>query len=396
MSGAPVTAGRPADGRASEGLRAFLRREIAPARGRLAASLRLTLTSLVAVVIAETFQTPYPAVTAGLVFFIPARDAAASMRTAALFGVSVIVAVLATLLDFMVSLSQPALRVGLILLTTFGAVFFSRVSRLGPAFFVACTFVSFATATLGDEVLGNALQRGTRSNAVANGVPEILFMSSEEALSQSVLWLGLAFVLPAMLAFIGNGITGDRQKVAAQLGGAKQALFAPDALHNPGPVHFALKVTLAVAICYAIINIGNFPQISTCIVTCLLVTLGGVGETLHKARLRMMGAVLGGALGIGVILTLMPSLRDLGDLLFVLAPPLFAAAWIANGSQHIAYAGQQMALALLLTLLQGYGPTLDMETARNRVIGVLLGNAVVVAVFSLVWPRDEIAAQRHE
>ena len=149
------------------------------------------------------------------------------------------------------------------------------------------------------------------------------------------------------------------------------------------------------AICYAIINIGHYPQISTCIVTCLLVSLGTLGETLHKARLRILGALLGGALGIGVILTLMPSLRDLGDLLLVLAPLLFAAAWIGNGSPHVAYAGQQMALALLLTVLQGYGPTLDMETARNRVIGVLLGNLVVLAVFTSVWPGDEAAAQAH-
>ncbi len=376
------------------GLLADLRRELAPTPGRFAASLRLTVLSLTAIVITETFQTPYPAVSCALVFFVPARDAGASVRTAILLAASVVVAVQLTMLAFMLSLSQPALRVGLILLATFCAVFFSRVSRLGPGFFAACTFVSFATATLGDQVLGNALQPGTRSDAVADGIPEILYMSPQEALTQSVLWLGLAFILPAMLAIVGS-LFGEHREAPGQTVAGKRALFAPDAFSNPGPVRFALKVTLAVAICYAIINIGNDPQISTCIVTCLLVSLGTLGETLHKARLRIMGALLGGALGIGVILTLMPSLRDLGDLLLVLAPLLFAAAWIGTGSPHVAYAGQQMALALLLTVLQGYGPTLDMETARNRVIGVVLGNLVVLAVFISVWPGDETTAQAH-
>jgi multidrug resistance protein MdtO len=37
-------------------------------------------------------------------------------------------------------------------------------------------------------------------------------------------------------------------------------------------------------------------------------------------------------------------------------------------------------------VLQGYGPTIDMYTARDRTIGILLGNAVIFVIFTTIWP----------
>ena len=79
-------------------------------------------------------------------------------------------------------------------------------------------------------------------------------------------------------------------------------------------------------------------------------------------------------------------MTDLGDLLLVLACVTFLAGWIANGSERSSYAGWQIGLAFYLTILQGAGPTLDMETARDRIIGILLGNLVVAAIFTTIWP----------
>jgi multidrug resistance protein MdtO len=77
----------------------------------------------------------------------------------------------------------------------------------------------------------------------------------------------------------------------------------------------------------------------------------------------------------------------------------FISIWIALGSPRVAYAGWQILLAFGLTTLQGYGPTLDMQAARDRVIGILLGNFVITLVFVFVWPmrigdaiRRDIAA----
>jgi len=37
-------------------------------------------------------------------------------------------------------------------------------------------------------------------------------------------------------------------------------------------------------------------------------------------------------------------------------------------------------------VLQGYGPTISMYTARDRTIGILFGNIVVFAIFTTIWP----------
>ena len=92
------------------------------------------------------------------------------------------------------------------------------------------------------------------------------------------------------------------------------------------------------------------------------------------------------ALGLGAILLLMPLMTDLGDLLLLLAPVTLLAAWVASGSERIAYAGLQISLAFYLVVLQGYGPTIDMYTARDRTIGILFGNIVIFVIFTTIWP----------
>ena len=37
-------------------------------------------------------------------------------------------------------------------------------------------------------------------------------------------------------------------------------------------------------------------------------------------------------------------------------------------------------------VLQGYGPTIDMYTAKDRTIGILFGNIVVFVIFTTIWP----------
>ena len=82
----------------------------------------------------------------------------------------------------------------------------------------------------------------------------------------------------------------------------------------------------------------------------------------------------------------MPLMTDLGDLLLLLAPVTLLAAWVASGSERIAYAGLQIGLAFYLVVLQGYGPTIDMYTARDRTIGILFGNIVIFVIFTTIWP----------
>ena len=167
---------------------------------------------------------------------------------------------------------------------------------------------------------------------------------------------------------------------------APRRLLAADAFTNPEYARFALKVTLAVMICYFAMNLADWPGIHTCVITCFFVALGTVSETIHKATLRFIGCLIGAALGLGAILLLMPLMTDLGDLLLLLAPVTLLAAWVASGSERIAYAGLQISLAFYLVVLQGYGPTIDMYTARDRTIGILFGNIVIFVIFTTIWP----------
>jgi multidrug resistance protein MdtO len=64
----------------------------------------------------------------------------------------------------------------------------------------------------------------------------------------------------------------------------------------------------------------------------------------------------------------------------------FLGAWIAAGDKHISYAGFQIAFAYLLCVIQGPSPSFNMVVARDRVIGILLGNVVSYFVATWIWP----------
>jgi multidrug resistance protein MdtO len=508
------------------GLAALLRRELRPAPGRLGDSVRIVVVVLAVVAILETFRIPEIAVSAYIVLFLSGREAVSTMRTALVAGIAVLVAIFATIAVFMLSLSEPALRIPLMAVMTFAAMFLSRAATLGPVFFVAGFVIAYGL-TLGDQVLGLALQPATAANAPHFELPEIFFIPPEDALVRFLLWFSLAVVVPVVLLIAANLLTGrdpalllrralterlatamrfcagecgaehvleaqafegvaqlrklydlaggrrrlawgislideigrlgllllawlrvegdHRQPLVPAAGACRQAeqtlqdgkapsiepaaitatgaarpladaisrslrairetlsgtaaakeaneaaeaprrLLAADAFSNPAHIHFALKVTLAVMICYFVMNMTDWPGIHTCVITCFFVALGTVGDTLHKATLRFVGCLIGAGLGLGAILLLMPLMTDLGNLLLLLAPVTLLAAWVGYGSERISYAGWQIGLAFYLVVLQGYGPTISMYTARDRTIGILFGNIVIFAIFTTVWP----------
>lgn len=509
---------------------ALLRRELRPMPGRLGDCLRIVVVLLAVVAISETFRISEIALSGYIVLFLSGREAASTILTALLAGVAVILAIFVVIAVFMLSLSEPALRIPLMAAMTFVAMFLSRTATPGPVFFVAGFIIAYGL-TMGDQVLGLALQPATVGNAEQFALPEIVFVPPEEALLRFLLWLSLAVALPVILLIVANLLTGrdpatllyralaERLATAARFcagesraerrleaqafegtaqlhklhhlagllhhgrprlnwgasliddigrlgllllawlrvagdarrplvpaavacrrreralqdqevlsaepvaitatgaarpladrisrtlraieetlagtaagqeahGGAKapRRLLAADAFSNPEHARFAVKVTLAVMICYFAMNLADWPGIHTCVITCFFVALGTVGETIHKATLRFTGCLIGAGLGLGAILLLMPDMTDLGDLLLLLAPVTLLAAWVASGSERIAYAGLQISLAFYLVVLQGYGPTIDMYTARDRTIGILFGNAVIFVIFTTIWP----------
>src|SRR5262249_50491198 len=50
------------------------------------------------------------------------------------------------------------------------------------------------------------------------------------------------------------------------------------------------------------------------------------------------------------------------------------------------YAGFQIAFAFFLCIVQGAGPELDLTIARDRIIGIIIGNLVAYFTFAYLWP----------
>ncbi|WP_439273450.1 FUSC family protein [Pseudochrobactrum sp. HB0163] len=181
-----------------------------------------------------------------------------------------------------------------------------------------------------------------------------------------------------------RNIAGAEQTAYAK--GENDSFFAADAFTNPAYQRFALKTTLAAILCYMFYAAINWQGIHTAMVTCYVASLGTAGDTIHKLLLRISGCLIGAAIGAVSILYLLPHMETVSALMVLVFFTVLLAAWVAAGSNKISYAGVQIGLAFTLTVLQGFGPTTDMDTARDRIIGILVGNFAVYLISTLVWP----------
>lgn len=164
------------------------------------------------------------------------------------------------------------------------------------------------------------------------------------------------------------------------------SFFSADAVTNPEHVQHALKVTLAAMTCYLLYALWDWPGIHTAMITCYIVALGTAAETAEKLSLRIVGCLVGAALGLATIVFVMPGVASITGLLSVVAGGMLLASWVAAGDARIAYAGFQIGFAFLLCVLQGSAPDFDLSIARDRVVGVLLGTTISYLVFTRIWP----------
>ena len=192
----------------------------------------------------------------------------------------------------------------------------------------------------------------------------------------------LASIREALIAFAEVAPDTQPHGPAKKSGG----FFLPDAFTNPEHVRYALKTTAAAMFCYVLYSLLDWPKIHTCLITVYIVSLGTTAETVEKLTLRILGCLVGAAAGIAAIVYLIPSITSIGGLMVVVFLASLVSAWVAAGSPRIAYAGFQIAFAFFLCVIQGAGPSFDLTTARDRVIGILLGNIVVYVLFANIWP----------
>ena len=511
---------------------ALIRRQLRSKPGRLGNAVRVTCVALIVILILETFQAPDAGVGAGMALIIFAGDSDQTAPIGVILAVVVCASIFIAVLAFMTSLAEPAVRIPLMALITCGGMFLFRASKAGAPALLATLIVTYALPS-GDNLLKGSLATGTVSDTTSGALPDLAFFPPEEALVHNLLWLAVAFSVPALTASLLNALTGidpaekfrglvagrlgliadlcegrpgaaERVKAAAEQGigpilaqnelagklrksthdaragedlafimsrlvlillaserttgepskdalayaatlcrhgeravranaelaeqreepnqtrettplnaemertlhalrarleaglrerpGAatlskeQTALFHPDAFTNEAYLQFAIKVTLAVMSCYLFESLTAWSGIGTCIVTCFVIAINPA-QSAHKALLRVTGAAIGGALGFMTILLLVPVMTDIGHLLVLAAVVAFGCAWVLVGSEQFAYGAQQLWLAFALVVLQGHSPSLHFESARDRVIGVLIGEIVLGFIMLHLWPQ---------
>jgi multidrug resistance protein MdtO len=190
--------------------------------------------------------------------------------------------------------------------------------------------------------------------------------------------------------------TGEAEPENAPAARHKPSLFVADAFRNPQHAQFAIKVTLAGMLGYLFYTASDYYGIHTVFYTPLIIALASIGATIHKGFLRIVGCIIGGALGLTCAIWVMPRFETFEMFLFIVFCVHGLAAWLAAGSERISYMGLQIALAFDLGFLQGYGPPDNIDPVRDRFIGIVIGICIVTTVFALLWPEsaDLSARQR--
>lgn len=173
-----------------------------------------------------------------------------------------------------------------------------------------------------------------------------------------------------------------------------KSLFVPDALTNLAYSRFALKVTLAAMICYFIYTGLDWPGIDTAFITCCFIALESTGASIRKGRLRLIGCAIGGLLGFISIMYFIPHMESIVSLVLLVSAVTALAAWVAAGSERIAYAGLQLGYAFYFCSFQGFAPGTDFDTIRDRLVGIFLGIFVSSTVFRYIWPENAIGKLR--
>jgi multidrug resistance protein MdtO len=158
--------------------------ELAPREGRWAAVGRIATGSAIAVVIAMIFQIPEPTYMAYIVFLISKDEKNATVTSALGALIAATLAILLTLGLELIDTAEPALRLPLMAMATFAAMFTARTFALGPISYLA-GFVIVLLQSLVDDV------------------------PSPEALTHLTLWTWVVIFVPLAVTVIVNLLFGQ-------------------------------------------------------------------------------------------------------------------------------------------------------------------------------------------
>src|SRR5580698_6063417 len=240
--------------------------------------------------------------------------------------------------------------------------------------YLAKTLDEMAVILKGDGYPTEIVWRPPEDDAYLSPLAAVVVGDMEDAI--------VHFAVPESHAAAAEFETGN----AAAEKKKKAGFFSEDAFTNPEHVHYAVKTTVAAMFCYVLYSQLDWSGIHTCFLTCYIVSLNTAAESVEKLTLRILGCLVGAAMGYAAMIWLVPDLTSIGALMILVFIGALAAAYVAVGSPRISYVGFQMAFAFFLCVIQGPSPAFDLTIARDRVIGIMLGNVVAYFIFANIWP----------
>ena len=155
---------------------------------------------------------------------------------------------------------------------------------------------------------------------------------------------------------------------------------------DPALVRYSLKVGVAVVVAYIIGILSQRAELSTILTTVLITALPTYGAAARKMILRIVGAIVGGAISLLVIIIVTPNFETLPAYLLAIFVIFYVSGYASLTSGRVAYAGKQIGTTFAL-VFAGLSPSVDIYGPLWRIWGILLGTFVVAFVAFILWPE---------
>jgi fusaric acid resistance family protein len=157
---------------------------------------------------------------------------------------------------------------------------------------------------------------------------------------------------------------------------------APD----PALIRFSLKVGLCVVVGYVVGVISQRADLSVILTTVLITALPTYGAALRKMVLRIIGAIIGGAISLLAIIIVTPNFETLSAYLLTVFIVFYLSAYSSLTSGRVAYAGKQIGTTFAV-VVAGLSPAIDIYEPLWRIWGILIGTFIVAIVSFILWPE---------
>lgn len=185
-----------------------------------------------------------------------------------------------------------------------------------------------------------------------------------------------------------------RRIPAGSRGGWLRRVLTEEWLREHWPlVAHSTRAALAVALLPLVwrwFKIEDFSQTALTSYVIMIVPATAVGERRHhtiyeRMAHRTLGCLLGSAVAIACLSVFS---NDLLVAVLTLCAGIWVGKHIQTGREGIGYLGAQFVLGFLITFIQGPGPVASILPGLERLLGILIGSAMLCLVI-LIWPLPD-------